>query len=959
MSDNRRKPITPSFDYEEIVRNVAQAQIATQHIPAIVAQEIKKSWKQVPNVDPERSPKSWFHDPLSLQYSLGYKDRRFSITYETLKRIAGQLSIISAIINTRAAQVATFAQPYRWTKSLGFTIRHKDPDHPTTPSEIAFIKELEDFIMRCGRSERNPYSRVPRDDFENFLRKVVRDSLIYDQCCAEIVPDRLGIPYEFLAVDAASIRVASDNRYIGVNQSYHQRYGFVPDMPSRFANLYEGREYGVSESLQGNPIAYVQVINGQIENVYSHDELMFGVRNPRTDVYCFPYGYGELEQLITIVTSHLYAEMYNQKFFSQGTSPKGLLNLKGDNYTPEMLEGFRRQWLAQAAGVENSWRTPIFQSEGIEWVDLAKTNAEMEFGKWIEYLIKIACHTASSPVLTDKGEKPISEIKSGDLVFSHTGTLKKVLNTQVSAYKGDLLLINIGGKTTEVTPEHPYLVAHPRKDKDRRKSVVDAPIWQKAEKLKVGDCLCVPKKTYINEGNTTLIDLYSYVSNAKLSDDGLRIAPNAHRISWISRYLPLNESTAFALGLYVSEGNCTNYGAFFTLDASENDLVERIVELAQILNIPPSVYKAKSTTNNVCLHSRVLCEAFSKLFGSNAGEKRIPIELMNAPPSIRKAFLSGVIARDGSVPNFTIGSVVLTISSVSEILISQLRTMFLYEDVWSQEYTYKAVCGFLGKKQYRLDINGIQSKKVSLWLQGIKGDRLRNRVAVSKQLKSCICENDEFFFVPIRKISRKSFIGKVYNFEVEDDHTYQIRRFATHNCGVYLIDPAEINFDMHGGQQQTPLFESSQEWKIKASRDRGLKPLLRFLAKLINRHIIDKIDDHFAFEFVGLDELSESEKHEMLVEQISSYLTLNEARRSLDLPDLPGGDVPMNPVYLNALQQQQQGQQGQPGQEGGNPSPEGKPSLEGKPTSPSPQYSDNFKFDNQKSDVSSTMTKGV
>ena len=49
------------------------------------------------------------------------------------------------------------------------------------------------------------------------------------------------------------------------------------------------------------------------------------------------------------------------------------LNMKGDNFTQEMLEGFRRQWLAQVSGVENAWKTPILQSEGLEWVDLAKT----------------------------------------------------------------------------------------------------------------------------------------------------------------------------------------------------------------------------------------------------------------------------------------------------------------------------------------------------------------------------------------------------------------------------------------------------------------------------------------------------------------------------------------------------------------------------------------------------------
>lgn len=537
---SRRRPINshapppntgaPQFDYSEIVKAAISAQAATAHIPALVKSEMEKSWKQLPNTDPARSPKSWFFDPLSLQYSLGYKDRRYSVTYDTLKRISGQLSIISAIINTRSAQVAAFAQPYRWTKSLGFVIRHKDPDHATTPAEIAFIKELEQFILNCGRSEKNPYSLYPRDDFETFLRKIVRDSLLFDQTCFEIVPDKYKLPFEFVAVDASTMRFASDDRYVGINASYSQREGFVPSAPARFAGLYEGRQYG-SATASGDRVAYVQIINGQIENIYSHSDLAFGVRNPRTDIYVQGYGYGELEQLITIVTAHLNAEEYNRKFFTQGSSPKGILNMRGDNWTPEQLEMFRRHWTAQVSGVENSWKTPILQSEGIEWIDLNKSNAEMEFGKWMEYLIKIA-------------------------------------------------------------------------------------------------------------------------------------------------------------------------------------------------------------------------------------------------------------------------------------------------------------------------------------------------------------------------------------------------------CGVFLIDPAELNFDLHGGVQQTPLFESSQEWKLKASRDRGLKPILRFIAKMLNKHIIDQIDDHFTLEFVGLDEMSEQEKHEMLVEQISSYMTLNEARRSLDLPDLPGGDIPMNPVYVQALsaqqQQQQQQQEQQPpeGQEG-------------------------------------------
>jgi hypothetical protein len=508
--------------FESVVQEVERLKAVTSHIPAAALQDpsaLQKAWKTLPTEKPARGPKAAFFDPLSLQYALGYKDRRYSLTYETLKRVSGQLSVLNAIINTRIAQVASFSQPFRQTKSLGFVIKHKDPEHETTKSERRFIRQLEEFILGCGEPGRqNPYVRQERDDFEAFLKKIVRDSLVYDQVSFEVVPRLNGIPFEFWAVDAATIRIASSDKDISHNWSYHARNPVAPMTPTRLGALYQGQTYGARDITSGEPVQYVQVINGQIENVYTRSELAFGVRNPRTDIYIQGYGYGEVEQLVTIITGLLYSEEYNRRYFTQGAHPKGLLNFKGDNWTPDQLEAFRRQWVAQVAGTENSWKTPITQSEGIEWINLMMSNKDMEFGQWIEYLIKIM-------------------------------------------------------------------------------------------------------------------------------------------------------------------------------------------------------------------------------------------------------------------------------------------------------------------------------------------------------------------------------------------------------AGVYLIDPAEINFDLHGGVQQTPLFESSQEWKLKASRDRGLRPLLRFVAKLINKNIIDRIDDHFVFEFIGLDELSEQEKHEMLKEQISSYMTLNEGRRSLDLPDIELGDIPMNPVYVQVLQMQQQQQQ--------------------------------------------------
>ncbi len=547
-----------SDSHEEWISRVDQWNKASSSVPVLVREDIVKS-----KIDFSRPevPKSLFEDPLlAVQYSMGFKDRINSITYDTLRRVVHQLGVVGAIINTRCNQVASFAVPFRHTKSIGFQIKHKDPTHEVSKGEAEKIKELEDFIYACGAPDANPHNPYKRDDFEAFLKKYVRDSLTFDAACFEVIPDRRGLPYEFVAVDASTIRMAAKHNFSGmVNKDPEEQfvnYGYREFMNR---NPYRTlRQIDPARNRVKNP-DYVQVLHSQIETVYTRADLAYGIRNPRTDIYTEGYGYGEIEQLITTITSHLNAETYNQKFFTNGSAPKGIINIKGDNFTPDQIEGFKREWKTNVEGVMNAWRTPILQSEnGMEFIDLSKSNVDMEFNAWIEYLIKIT-------------------------------------------------------------------------------------------------------------------------------------------------------------------------------------------------------------------------------------------------------------------------------------------------------------------------------------------------------------------------------------------------------CAVFLIDPAEINFDLHGGVSQTPLFESSNEGKLKQSRDRGLRPLLRFIAKQINDNVISRIDDHFVFDFIGLDELSETEKQEDYQKKVATTHTLNEIRLMQDLPALEHGDVPQNPVYIQLMAQAEQAEQAaamqdQAGGEGAEFQEEGGENGEAPPEDEgnTPQYADGF-----------------
>jgi len=140
-----------------------------------------------------------------------------------------------------------------------------------------------------------------------------------------------------------------------------------------------------------NEKAYVQVMNGQIVCDYREDEMAFLTAWPRTEINVAGYGYSEVEQLIATITAILFAGEYNRRFFSSGSSPKGVLNIKA-NMNQTQMDGFKKAWLAQLSGITGAWRTPIVAAEGgLEFINMQQTNREMEFSKYNDFLIKVAC----------------------------------------------------------------------------------------------------------------------------------------------------------------------------------------------------------------------------------------------------------------------------------------------------------------------------------------------------------------------------------------------------------------------------------------------------------------------------------------------------------------------------------------------------------------------------------------
>lgn len=322
------------------------------------------------------NPKSFFIDPLEFNANLGYKDKAFSLTYTTLKRMS-KTPIINSIIKTRKNQVADFAEPQEDKYSTGFVIRKKHKngvEQKMTEQDKKIAFAITDFIMKGGN-----VGNWGVDDFDTFIRKIVEDSLVFDQMTFEIVRNRRGKIESFLATDASTFRISDSFYEKDYDNSFFHRNG---------AGVYNERnDFG--PKVKGYYPAYVQVYQNAKVNEFYPWELCFGVRNPSTSIYANGYGCSELEDLINVVTSMLWGDEYNRRFFSQGSAPKGLLRIKGTN-NEAALQQFKQQWQSMITGVMQGWKTPVVEAD-VDWIDLQKNNRDMEYSSWMEYLIKISC----------------------------------------------------------------------------------------------------------------------------------------------------------------------------------------------------------------------------------------------------------------------------------------------------------------------------------------------------------------------------------------------------------------------------------------------------------------------------------------------------------------------------------------------------------------------------------------
>lgn len=264
-------------------------------------------------------------------------------------RAAAEMTICSPFVMRMAQDIASFSMKQDSRYGFGCRIQRRGEGQSgrvksLTKAEEGEIKSIWDMLNRI-------------EPFHRTMAKVAYDSMTYDWATSEILYEESGRPYAFRALDAATVRKGRPRKQRG------------------------GRDNYVTTS-------FVQVIdNTNVAAVWHPDEIWALVRNPRTGLQFYGYGYPETQRAYDSLRSWFRLDRFNDNYFTNGTLANSLLLFYGE-MTPAKWKALREIVTAQLKGYENAHRMAMAllapggdgkPGDKFEKIDFMKSNVDMQF----------------------------------------------------------------------------------------------------------------------------------------------------------------------------------------------------------------------------------------------------------------------------------------------------------------------------------------------------------------------------------------------------------------------------------------------------------------------------------------------------------------------------------------------------------------------------------------------------
>ena len=426
-----------------------------------------------------------------------------------------------------------------------------------------------------------------------------------------------------------------------------------------------------------------------------------------------------------------------------------------------------------------------------------------------------ACFTAEQPILTPEGFKPIESIKVGDLVVTHKGRHQPVVQTMQRDVNEDIYKISVRKllfPTLSVTGEHPILAVkradvtcvrdrrlicrrnkkfcHAQRGRNKNEcrylsENITRPRWIRAKDLEEGDFVVISYDKIQRDAEHLII-------KEILPDDQITVEKGYAKCS--SKY---NEGNAIPngvnldgdmlrlFGYWLSDGSLSFKdgklrGIRFTFHEEAKLFYQNVLDIVKCkFGLKAKVeYLKGQKCIELRFHSTILAKLFAKLFGTSFDNKHLPLEIMCLPFEKQFDLAKGLFRGDGCFHN----------SQKQDIIFAEFSNELLAYQTWlimiRLGYPFNITKMGLPKlgttHPYRVSCAPSECENFALSLN--KGSyRSRNRYSQYIRL-------GEFFLYPIDKIKREHFAGRVYNLEVEREHSYVANGVAVHNCFVLPVE---------------------------------------------------------------------------------------------------------------------------------------------------------------------------
>lgn len=136
--------------------------------------------------------------------------------------------------------------------------------------------------------------------------------------------------------------------------------------------------------------AYQQVIKGRIWGNLTTDDLIYAVRNKRTNHL---YGFGPVEQIIVTINTVLQRQARQLAWFTDGNAPPGMINAP-EGWTPDQIKQYQEWFDSILRGMAGQRSNLIWGPAGAKYSPFKDPPLKDDFDEW---LARIVCYAFNLP----------------------------------------------------------------------------------------------------------------------------------------------------------------------------------------------------------------------------------------------------------------------------------------------------------------------------------------------------------------------------------------------------------------------------------------------------------------------------------------------------------------------------------------------------------------------------------